>query len=40
MQEYISNNIDETRAWAKDFAQTLTAPSASVTNYAARTPNT
>lgn len=26
MQEYISNNIDETRAWAKDFAQTLTAP--------------
>ena len=26
MQEYISNNIDETRAWAKDFARTLTAP--------------
>ena len=26
MQEYISNNIDETRAWAKDFTQTLTAP--------------
>ncbi len=26
MQEYISNNIDETRAWAKDFAQTLMAP--------------
>lgn len=26
MQEYISNNIEETRAWAKDFARTLTAP--------------
>ena len=26
MQEYISNNIEETRAWAKDFARTLTVP--------------
>ena len=26
MKEQILNNIDETRAWARDFARTLTAP--------------
>lgn len=27
MQEFISNNIEETRAWAQNFARSLTAPS-------------
>ena len=26
MKEYILNNLDETRAWARDFAKTLNAP--------------
>lgn len=26
MKEYILNNVDETRAWARDFAKTLSAP--------------
>lgn len=26
MKEYILNNVDETRAWAQDFAKTLVAP--------------
>ena len=26
MKEYILNNVDETRAWAQDFAKTLSAP--------------
>lgn len=26
MKEYILNNVDETRAWAREFAKTLSAP--------------
>ena len=26
MKEFVLNNINETRAWARDFAKTLTAP--------------